>query len=218
VIEGGEAVARQIGAQGVDVDGPEVVLVVGGREDVRSSSTSTESSARNGRSRGTVAGRMRGRRRGERRRTRVGARVAASCTATSARGTAGAKKARPRWSSARRRRWTALASERGMRLHGPWCGFGSVQGVGAVPGLLTGGDWMQCSGGGCSCGVLVVAGVFRAVENGALIASEPEWLVRSCWWCAARNPATLVPTSWRRCRGRERGWLHSVLLRCERCD
>ena len=85
VIEGGEAVARQIGAQGVDVDGPEVVLVVGGREDVRSSSTSTESSARNGRSRGTVAGRTRGRRRGERRRTRGGARVAASCTATSAR-------------------------------------------------------------------------------------------------------------------------------------
>ena len=126
--------------------------MVGGREDVRSSSTSTESSARNGRSRGTVAGRMRGRRRGERLRTRVGARVAASCTATSARGTAGAKKASPRWSSARRRRWTALASERGMRLHGPWCGFGSVQGVGAVPALLTGGDWRQCSCGGCSCG------------------------------------------------------------------
>jgi hypothetical protein len=51
VVEGGEAVSPQMNAQGVDVDGPDVVLVVGGHEEVRSSSASTESGARVGSSR-----------------------------------------------------------------------------------------------------------------------------------------------------------------------
>jgi hypothetical protein len=161
--------------------------VVGGREGVRSSSASTESSARSGSLRGTVAGRMRVRRRGDRRRKRVGARVATDPHVR--RGQRRRQGGEPfggrRLAAVGRRRWRAKGE---CGCSGKGCALVPFKASEQCPGC-----WRVAVGSSAPAlvvvvDVLVVAGVFLAVKNGALAASEPEGLGRSCWWCAARKP------------------------------